>query len=285
MLLYSRVTRTVHYSTLPPVRMSDVADDDSGIGNETEESENSSTGSDNTSTGSGSDSSPNMEPKPKNESGEPQRLDTVPLGPTSGTMTSQGTHCTNESAPPQVYVAIPLVETEGDIRDLTVANRLTAIIQVAMIHLIARPVLFPHFVSKRISNGCLKLIAKCTFVWLFVVVAIFSITGTALLQPTNRPPQFFDPDSNIQKLLDLKGNLTDARSYNCWACSAWYTKYGGTSSCLLLKISKSTLDPKPTLFKISPPSKISPLLNTLEAHAPVFICMYRSHSSSWNGQR
>lgn len=228
MLLYSRVTRTVHYSTLPSVRMSDVADDDSGIGNEPEESENSSTGSDNTSTGSGSDSSPNMEPKPDIESGEPQN--TVPFGPTSGTMASQGTHCTNESAPTQVYVAVSLVETEGDVRNLTVANRLTAIIQVAMMKLIARPVLFPHLVSKHITNSCLKLIVKCTFVWVFVVVAIFSITGTALLQPTNRPPQFFNPDSNIQKLLDLKGNLTDARSYNCWACSAWYTKYGGTSS-------------------------------------------------------
>ena len=211
--------------------MRDIADDDSGLGNEPEESENSSTGSDNTSTGSGSDSSPSMEPKPNNESGEAQRWDTVPLGPTSGgTMASQGTHRTNESTPTQVYVTVPLAETESDIRDLTVANRLTAIIQVAMMRLVARPVLLPHLLSKHITNGCLKLIAKCTFVWLFVVVAIFSITGTALLQPTNHPPQFFNPDSNIQKLLDLKGNLTDAKSYNCWACSAWYTKYGGMLS-------------------------------------------------------
>ena len=219
------MTRKVHYSTLPPVRMSNIADDDSGIGNETEESENSSTGSDNTSTGSGSDSSPSMEPKSNNERDKEQRLDTVPLGPPSGAVASQGAHHTDESTPSQVQVTVALVES--DVRDLTTENRLTAIIQVGMMWLVAVPVLFPHLLSKRITNSCLKLITKCSFVWLFVLMAILSIGGTALLQPTNHPPQFFDPDSNIQKLLDLKGNLTDARSYNCWACSAWYTKYGG----------------------------------------------------------
>ena len=219
------MTRTVHYSTLPPVRMSNIADDDSGIGNETEESENSSTGSDNTSTGSGSDSSPSMEPKSNNERDKEQRLDTVPLGPASGAVASQGAHHTDESTPSQVQRTVVLVES--DVRDLTAENRLTAIVQVGMMRFVAVPVLIPHLLSKRITNSFLKFITKCTFVWVFVVMAILSIGGTALLQPTNRPPQFFDPDSNIQKLLDLKGNLTDAKSYNCWACSAWYTKYGG----------------------------------------------------------
>lgn len=235
LLLYRR--RRLDYSTLPSVRMRDVADDDSGI--DIVEQGNGSEGSENSSTSSGSDSgsSTALLVGPDDEEGTDETQETFLLKRTSGVLEPgeqplQSTQDETTVVQAHGNSTAPAVQTEGDsgilAGILSVERRLTTLVQVFMMKFVARPVLAPRLWKPTGDRrSVLNVFTQGGFIWIFCIVVALSILGTSFLQLTNHQPQFFNPDSNLQKMLDLNGNLTDATSYNCWSCSAWFTNYGG----------------------------------------------------------
>ena len=117
-------------------------------------------------------------------------------------------------------------------RSPTIENRITVLVQKALLFTIARVVMLPQLVRCRcLPDGLLRTIVRWTTrllpVILFIAILVSMSGAASQLQPSDGPPQIFDPDSNMQKLLNLQGNLTDVESINCWNCSAWYI---GTTS-------------------------------------------------------
>lgn len=109
---------------------------------------------------------------------------------------------------------------------------ITILSQKIMLHTIARAVMLPQMIQYNcISSKKLRAIFRWTTrlipVILFIVILISMSGAMSQLKPSDHPPQFFDPDSNIQKMLDLEGNLTETSVVNCWDCSAWYNGGGG----------------------------------------------------------
>ena len=102
-------------------------------------------------------------------------------------------------------------------------SRWTELQQIGMIRFVAYPVMFWFLIGNKLNNKHLARLCSLTMVFAFIVVLFSSFLATAFLKPTDRPPQFFKPSSNIQKMLDLAGNLTSAEAVNCYGCSAWYT--------------------------------------------------------------
>lgn len=115
-------------------------------------------------------------------------------------------------------------------------SRWTELQQIGMIRFIAYPVMFFFLIGRKFSNKNLAWICSLTMILGFVVVLLTSFIATAFLKPTDRPPQFFKPSSNIQKMLDLSGNLTSADAVNCYSCSAWYTPGASESTILLIML-------------------------------------------------
>lgn len=57
----------------------------------------------------------------------------------------------------------------------------------------------------------------------FVLLLVISIIITSFLKPSDKPPQFLDSDSNIQKLLDLQSEVAQqSNDYDCWNCSGYF---------------------------------------------------------------
>ena len=117
----------------------------------------------------------------------------------------------------------------------TVENKATELTQTFLLRYLARPVMILHLWKpmlasfSRCARQVVRALTSCGFVWLFLCLVGIFFSRVCFLRLTDQPPQFFDPDSNLQKMLDLAGNLTDARDLNCWDCSAWYN--GGESVC------------------------------------------------------
>ena len=102
-------------------------------------------------------------------------------------------------------------------------SRWTELQQIGMIRFVAYPIMFWFLVGVKFSSKHKARLCSLAMVLGFIVVLLTSYAATAFLKPTDRPPQFFKPGSNIQKMLDLSGNLTSADAVNCYSCSAWYT--------------------------------------------------------------
>ena len=103
-------------------------------------------------------------------------------------------------------------------------GKLTSYLQNFMLKYIARPIMILHLL--KIRNSVLRFFSSLGFVGLFIVIFVISLPLAIRLEPTDHPPQFFDPDSNIQKMLDLSGNLTDLSTFDCMACPYWYQGEG-----------------------------------------------------------
>lgn len=124
--------------------------------------------------------------------------------------------------------------TEPDAPDIVPRTRfnLTTFVQKLFLLTVGWAVMLPHTVKYSwISNPILRKIL-CWLTRLIPVVMFVLILGgmsgaTSQLKPSDHPPQLFDPNSNIQKMLDLTGNLTESKAVNCWKCSAWYLEGGG----------------------------------------------------------
>jgi hypothetical protein len=102
-------------------------------------------------------------------------------------------------------------------------SRWTELQQIGMIRFVAYPVMFWFLIGRKFKSKHVARLCSLTMVFAFIAVLCASFLATAFLKPTDRPPQFFKPNSNIQKMLDLAGNLTSADAVNCYSCSAWYT--------------------------------------------------------------
>ncbi|KAJ8319852.1 hypothetical protein KUTeg_001439 [Tegillarca granosa] len=70
--------------------------------------------------------------------------------------------------------------------------------------------------------ACPVVKVKWIILVLSVILLAISIGLTTLLHPATKPPQFFNRDTNLQKLLDLKANFSVIDEISCSKCSAVY---------------------------------------------------------------
>ena len=203
-------------------------DDDSGIdileqGNGSVESENSSTASGGSGT-SESDSNSNLamyesgsKPVAEEDTNVRDRDDMQPLQ-LEWPVDASTAHTTAAATTP----------VDDDNMVQTVENKATELTQTFLLKYLARPVMILHLWKPALATlrSCvrhvLRAVTSLGLVWLFLCLVGIFFSRIWFLKLTDQPPQFFDPDSNLQKMLDLAGNLTDARDINCWDCSAWY---------------------------------------------------------------
>ena len=129
----------------------------------------------------------------------------------------------------------------------TIENRMTVFVQKALLLTVARGLMLPQLLRYScLPDGLLRTILRWTTrllpVIIFIVILVSMSGATSQLKPSDGPPQIFDPDSNIQKLLNLQGNLTDIEAVNCWNCSAWYegTTSGGGGGILFVLTSDAS---------------------------------------------
>ena len=90
----------------------------------------------------------------------------------------------------------------GKSRNSSAEKRWTELQQIGMMRFVARPVMIFFLLGSKFSK-CKAVLLSWTMVLVFVTILASSWVSTAFLKPTDRPPQFFKPDSNIQKMLDL----------------------------------------------------------------------------------
>lgn len=199
------------YAATLSVRMQDLADDDSGI--DIQEQGNGSLGSNSDSSSSDSGSDPNLASVEDDAllGGDDAGPEVVVSGETDEEqllpMAQQGV---DGSSPHSIPVGS---------RSHSAQSQLTAAVQVFMLKYIARPVMYVQLVE--IRSLLLRILARPALIYVFVVFCATSFGGMVQLEPASHAPQFFDPDSNIQKMIDLAGNLTDSDTASCHDCSNW----------------------------------------------------------------
>ena len=108
----------------------------------------------------------------------------------------------------------------------TFDRKLTSAMQGGMLYLSMGPMTFHllrSYVAARLPrmNILSRLLNIFAHFMMFLFVLGISVGLLVQLRFNDKPPQFFDPDSNIQKMLDLAGNVTDSSAVNCYNCSAW----------------------------------------------------------------
>lgn len=101
-----------------------------------------------------------------------------------------------------------LTRNNSDTKRKSAVDLLTSSLQLVMLYCIVWPL---------ISLGKLKLPIKNTLcVWVYSGTLILSLGLVAgLLKFSDRPPQLFNSNTNIQKLLDLTGNLSEIGALDC----------------------------------------------------------------------
>ena len=217
--------KSASYTVLPAVRMTELQDrleTDSGI---VEDRGSDSTGSDSNSVGSDSHSSTSSLAAEETNAGmEPGKE-------------RNGTETEEVEPRMEVYRKTTLITRIRHSRKLETI--LTLFIQKVLLLTLARGVMLPQtlrysFVTNNALRTILRWLTRLLPVALFIAILVSMSGAMSQLQPTDHPPQFFDPDSNIQRMLDLEGNLTDREVVNCWNCSAWYS--GGTLAKIFLNL-------------------------------------------------
>ncbi len=215
--------------------MQDIADDDSGIDILDQGNGSVDSNSDSSSAGSGSD--PNLAQGVGGQGDENESpLTEGDTGPEAVVLLV--TNEVGEEEDEQLLLGETHAQQQGGPKphSIPVSSRsvpaaeheLTTVVQVLMLKYLARPIMYLQLV--KIQSLPLRLVARLTLVFVFSVIFLMSIGGMVQLKPTDHPPQFFDPDSNIQKMMDLAGNLTDTNTVNCNNCFAWHPGPGGSHS-------------------------------------------------------
>ena len=235
---------------LPPVRMTHRSQEDGDSGIEIMENGNGSREhSDNTSTASSSSVSDTNVLIPESDSKDSE-MEVEPTGEkieseSQTTQSSQFDDNHHDGAnslllPPTTRIEVIVTETQvtgipTEIEPSLLADsimssgkssaesRWTELQQIGMIRFIAYPVMFWFLIGRKFKSKLMAILFSQAMVVGFILVLSSSFVATAFLKPTDRPPQFFNPNSNIQKMLDLAGNLTSAEAVNCYSCSAWFT--------------------------------------------------------------
>ncbi len=108
----------------------------------------------------------------------------------------------------------------------TVDSKMTSLMQNIMFLVSIGPMTSHLCIRKlikkiRCSKWPLLILHACVAVLAYLVLVGMSIGMLSNMQLTDKPPQLFNPDTNIQKMLDLAGNVTDSSTINCYNCSAW----------------------------------------------------------------
>ena len=114
-------------------------------------------------------------------------------------------------------------------KDDTFERKVTSFMQKCMLYLSVAPMslhlVFNYYRSRSPSwsgRVLLRIVHIVVSVKILLVVIAISLGLLSQLRFTNQPPQFFDPDSNIQKMLNLTGNMTDLGASECYdQCSSW----------------------------------------------------------------
>ena len=114
-------------------------------------------------------------------------------------------------------------------KDDTFERKVTSFMQKCMLYLSVAPMslhlVFNYYRSRSPSwsgRVLLRIVHIVVSVKILLVVIAISLGLLSQLRLTNQPPQFFDPDSNIQKMLNLAGNVTDLGASECYdQCSSW----------------------------------------------------------------
>ena len=138
-------------------------------------------------------------------------------------------------------VLMPVSTPAAKKRKETAETHLTYLLQVFMVKFVARVVMFPRTFKPRCFENntdndddndnnkfsvgdVLRFFWRYSFVWVYVAIFVSAFTAMCFLKPTESPPQIFNANTNIQKMLNLEGNLTE---YNCVTC---YKTYNGENS-------------------------------------------------------
>ena len=110
----------------------------------------------------------------------------------------------------------------------TIEKKLTLLMQKAMFY-ISMVTMAIHLWTTRGSPKKGKRRARvavnlsfCSLAYLLVLAV--SLALLLQLRLSDKPPQFFSPDSNIQKLLDLVGNISDVDAVDGYSYSEWSSK-------------------------------------------------------------
>ena len=196
-------------------------DNDSGI---LEDRGSDSVGSDSNSMGSDSHSSTSSLLDGEEDTKKTSEMDTSTNGEVPGMIELQNGNGTTT-------VTVSRTRTKLT----TLEDTITTFVQRVSLHFVARVVMYPQMVQYTcIPDKNLRAILQWSTRLLPVVLFVAILAGMTVamtkLRPSDHQPQFFDPDSNIQKMLDLEANLTQRVSVNCWDCSAWYSDGGGSST-------------------------------------------------------
>lgn len=117
--------------------------------------------------------------------------------------------------------------------EATFERKLTELMQKGMFYISVCPMAlhlafgkYKARTRKSTTKATLSVAHVGTSLAILCLVVALSIGLMMQLRFSNKPPQFFDPDSNIQKMLDLAGNVTDTTSSSCLDCSAWSSPNG-----------------------------------------------------------
>ena len=197
-------------STGLSIRMSDIAhgDDDSGI--EVSSNSNSDTISNSSESSAQSVSNDSNQSNSNVEVGIDQSDDQVMLIPDQ----------TPESVPS------PSLFSPED--SMTAESKLTYAMQISMFYLSVIPMSLHLYFSEILKKNRLKSALFVIFnIFLYVVLVGVFAALMANLRFNDKPPKFFDPDSNIQKMLDLVGNVTDSDNIQTYSFSYWNSDVSG----------------------------------------------------------
>lgn len=94
-------------------------------------------------------------------------------------------------------------------------EKLSSFLQLIMLYCFARPIVSFHLLKTKLGKLRFPVLNMfCIWVYLFsLILSVGLVAG--LLKFSDRPPQLFNSNSNIQKLLDLTGNLTESGFLEC----------------------------------------------------------------------
>lgn len=195
------------YTTLPDVRMSDLARDEDDSGIDSTASSNSDSISNDSSQSESSDANAGAGGLNPDNSEETAVLIMNPVSATEST------------TPPPLHVLVVNMKFQ---------DKLTMLMQKGMLWLSTVPMALHLLVTKIASGNPVSKVVNVVFN-VFVYLVILAVSASLLFQLrfTEQPPQFFDPNSNLQKMLDLVGNVTGSSDVNCYNCSAWNSNTNG----------------------------------------------------------
>lgn len=199
--------RTGRQYDLTSVRMSDVAhEDDSGI------EVSSASNSDNTSNSSNQSSS---------------QSDSMEVG---GDLQEDDSLALIDNEVP--HFQAPRTTRNYTLRksEETVEKKLTILMQTAMFYVATIPMVMHLWTTKSLQKKKRRAkfaanVSLCSLV--YILLLAISLTLVFHLRLSEQPPQFFSPDSNIQKMLDLVGNVSDVNAVDGYGFSEWSSNHKG----------------------------------------------------------